>query len=168
MRKESQEDGLSEFQFVVIDIRKRLDAPASAMLQSLNALTGNSISIIDDISTVNFDEPPRKTAFLFVSSEFDATMGSELEHTEAVFVLEDDIGKVDYEHRFDNGDDLIYQLADEIYRCYQQEAEQYLISGDVKTAEIKRKVSNKIHEELDKAYNSTLKSDSTITKSIDA
>ncbi|CAF1395572.1 unnamed protein product [Adineta steineri] len=95
-------------------------------------------------------------------------MESEPEHIEAVFVLEDDISKVDYQHRFDNGDDLIYQLADEIYRCYQQEAEQYSILGDVKTAEIKRKVSNKIHEELDKAYNSALKRDSTITKSIDA
>ncbi|CAF1437940.1 unnamed protein product [Adineta steineri] len=167
-RKESQGDDLSEFQFAVINIRKRLDAPASAMLQSLKALTGNSILIIDDISTVDFDELDKKTTFLFVSSEFDVTMERALEHTKAIFVLEDDISKVDYQHRFGSGDDLIYQLADEIYRCYQQEAEQCSISGDVKAAEIKRNISNKMHEELDKAYNSVLKNNIIITTSIDA
>ncbi|CAF1491294.1 unnamed protein product [Adineta steineri] len=84
-------------------------------------------------------------------------MESELEHTEAVFVLEEDISKVDYQHRFSNGDDVIFQLADEIYRCYQQEAKKYSISGDLKTAEIKRNVSNKIHEELGKVYSSALR-----------
>ncbi|CAF1435323.1 unnamed protein product [Adineta steineri] len=91
-----------------------------------------------------------------------------LEHTKAIFVLEDDISKVDYQHRFGSGDDLIYQLADEIYRCYQQEAEQCSISGDVKAAEIKRNISNKMHEELDKAYNSVLKNSIIITTSTDA
>ena len=134
------------------------------MLQSLNALTENSIFIFDGISTVNFDGLPKKATILFVSSEFVATMEDEPEHIEAIFVLEKDISKVDYKKSFDNGEDLIFQLADELYRCYQQEAEKYSILGDFETAEIKRDISNKIHEELGKAYNSVLKEDSTTYK----
>jgi len=133
------------------------------MLHSLDTTTENSIFIIDDGATINFDELPKKTTFLFTSSEFAARMGDKPERIEAVFTLEQNENKVDYRQRFDNSEDLIFELADEIYRCYKKEAKEYFESDDKSTANIKEEKANQIHPELNKAYNWVLAGNNSTT-----
>ena len=137
------------------------------MLQCLDSMAENCIFILDDTSITDFDDLPKKTTFLFVSSEFAAAMKDKLEQVQAVFVLEKDISKVDYRERFDNGDDLIFQLADEIYKCYKTEAQQHIRTGDLIAAKTKEGLANQIHSELKKAYNSVFTCNHTTLASTD-
>jgi hypothetical protein len=160
-------DGLAKFQFVIIDVSKRLDKLASAMLESLNSLTGDSIFIIDDSAAVNFDELPKKTTFLFVSSQFAATMTSKPTQIETIFILEDDKTKVDHRERFATDVDLIFQLADVIYRCYTEEARECLAFKNSSMAKRKEQLANQIHDELKKVYKSVVTGNNVITAAID-
>jgi hypothetical protein len=140
------------FQFVLIDISKHLNPLATAMLNSLFSMTKHAILIVDDDTAINFDELPKKTTFLFVSSEFAATMRRKSEQVETVFILENDKNKVDHQERFDNGEDLIFELADKIYQCYKREANGYLTLGDVMMAKTKEEQANQIHSTLKRVY----------------
>jgi hypothetical protein len=144
--------GLTEFQFVVIDILKYLDPLATAMLNALVSMTKNAIFIFNGNAVINFDELPKKTTFLFVSSEFAAKMRHKSEQVETVFILENDKNKVDHRERFDNGGDLIFELADKIYQCYKREADDYLTFGDMMMAKTKEEQANQIHSTLKRAY----------------
>jgi hypothetical protein len=128
--------------------------------------TGNSIININDVTLVNFDSLLKKITFRFVSSEFAATMKEEPEQSERIFILEKEKNKADYHRRFDNGEDLIFQLADEIYRCYTKEARECLQSGDSFIAKRKEEIAKNIHGELKKVYKSVSKGDVTIKESI--
>ncbi|CAF2931568.1 unnamed protein product [Rotaria sp. Silwood2] len=100
----------------------------------------------------NFGELPKKATFLFVSSEFAATMKNKPEQVETVFILEYDKNKVDNRERFATDEDIICQLADEIYRCYEKEAREYSEYGDPSIAKIKEEQANRIHIELKKIH----------------
>jgi hypothetical protein len=152
---------------MVIDISNRLDQVALAMLQSLNSMIENSIFIMNDNSAIDFDLLSKKTTFLYVSSQFAATMKRKPKQIEAMFILEDDKNKIDHYERFGSGRDLIFQLADEIYRCYKKEARECLESGDLTTAKIKEEFANKIHEELKRVYNSMLTHNNNVMTPID-
>ncbi len=143
---------LTEFQFVVIDILKHLDPLATAMFNSLVSMIKNAIIIFNSNTAINFDKLPKKTTFLFVSSEFAAKMRHKSEQVETVFILENDKNKVDHRERFDNGEDLIFELADKIYQCYKREADDYLTFGDIMMAKAKEEQANQIHSNLKRAY----------------
>ena len=128
------------------------------MLNSLMSTTKNTIFIFDDITEINFDELLKKPTFLFVSSDFAATMGTKSEQIEMVFILETDKNQVDYRERFDNGEDLIFELADNIYQCYKKEANNYLTSGDTVMAKMKKDQASDIHGILKSAYKSVIPS----------
>ncbi|CAF4184048.1 unnamed protein product [Rotaria sp. Silwood2] len=79
-------------------------------------------------------------------------MKNKPEQVETVFILEDDKNKVDHRERFATDEDIICQLADEIYRCYEKEAREYSQSGDPSRAKIKEEQANRIHIELKKIH----------------
>jgi hypothetical protein len=91
-------------------------------------------------------------------------MKNKPEQIKAIFILEDDKSKADCRERFPTGQQLIFHLADELYRCYQIEAKTV---GDTSIAKIKERQANQIHVELKKAYKSTFRDNNTITTSID-
>jgi hypothetical protein len=103
---------------------------------------------------------------LFVSSEFATAMESKPEQTKAIFILEDDNTKVDHRERFATGEDLIFQLTDELYRCYKKEANDYLIVGNTAMAEIQEKQASRIHSELKTAHQNYFASKNSSTASI--
>ncbi|CAF3367740.1 unnamed protein product [Rotaria socialis] len=145
---------LTTFQFVLIDLLTRFNKRASAMLDCLCLLMKDSIIIKAHASILDLKHLPNKTTIFFVSSECAAEMAGELEHGEPIFILENDKNKVDYRKRFDNDEDLIFQLADEIYRCCKKESMELLESDQSSLAEEKNAVANQIHVELKKAYKS--------------
>jgi len=124
------------------------------MLNRLRSLVKDSIIINDHASFIDLKKLPNKITLFFVSSEFAATMKDKPEQTEAIFILESDKNQVDHRKQFDTGEDLIFQLADEIYRCYKKEASELLQSGDSSIAKEKEDLANRIHGELKKAYKS--------------
>jgi hypothetical protein len=142
------------------------------MLKCLYALAEDSIVIFDNTSLINFNKLSNKITLLFVSSEFAKTMESKPKQTKAIFILEDDKNKVDQRERFGTGEDLIYQLADEVYRCYKKEASDDFKSGNLWMAEKKGKQADGIHSELWKvqerylATNKTTKASACAAKTI--
>ncbi len=124
------------------------------MLTSVNTMIEKCIFIMHDNPVIDFDLLPKKTTFLYTSSQFAATMKRKPKQIEAIFILEDDKNKIDHYERFGSGIDLIFQLSDEIYRCYRKEVRECLESGDLSTAKIKEEFANKIHAELKNVYKS--------------
>ena len=105
------------------------------MLHSLVSMVDDSIFITNESRATNLDWLPKeKTPFLFISSEYASAMKGKPEQDMAVFVLEEDRNKVDHRARFDKSDDLIFQLADELDRCYKQEMQKHLRAGNIVTA----------------------------------
>ena len=152
--------------FVLINLSTQLNQLASAMLDTLCSLTKDSILILENRSTIDFDELPKKTILLFTSSEFVATMKNKPEQIAVYFILENDKNKVDQRERFATGADLICQLADEIYRCYIKEASEYLMLGDSSMSEIIAKQANNVHNELWKVHEKYSVSNNTTKDSI--
>lgn len=160
-------DQLRRFQFVLIGLSAHLSDVAGAMLESLRALAKDSIIIFDDSLVIDYDALSRKNTLLFVSSEYMATMKNKLEHIGEIFMLDSDHSKPGYRDSFPTGEDLIFQLADELYRCYKLEASDLLDSGDTDSAKQKEELADRIHDELKKAYTSTVKEDNSDAISAD-
>ncbi|CAF1446776.1 unnamed protein product [Adineta steineri] len=125
-------------------------------------MVANAIFIYDDNSTTDFDQLPDKPTFLIISSSVAAKMNNKPQQTKATFILEEDKNKVDYRERFGNGEDLIFELADAVYQCYKNEANQYSLSGDMKTAKIKEEQAKQVHSNLKRAYISASDNNSII------
>lgn len=143
---------LSKFQFILIDIANRLDQVSLAMLKALQSMIKESLLICPDTSVIDLDTPSEMTTFLFISSEVAEMIMRQNKQIGPTFILENDPKKVDDEMRFGSGLDLLFQLADEIYRCYIKEEREY---------------ANQIHVELKRIYNSISKNNLSTEKSID-
>ncbi|CAF1342495.1 unnamed protein product [Adineta steineri] len=152
-------------QFVLIDLSTHLNELASAMLETMCSLAKDLILNFETDSDFDFDKLPKKTTILFVSSKFVATMKSKPDQVEKVFILEEDKSRVDNQERFATGKDLIFLLADAIYRCYNKEAKAYSESGDMSSANRKKEEVNRIHSELKKTHQRFFRRDTTINTS---
>ena len=144
---------LSKFQFLLIDIANRLDQVSLAMLKALKSMMKESLLICPDTSIIGLVTLSEKTTFLFISSQAAEMIMRQNKQIGPMFILENDPKKVDDEMRFGSGLDLLFQLADEIYRCYMKEEREY---------------ANQIHVELKRIYNSISKDNPpSMEKSID-
>ena len=138
------------------------------MLKALQSMIKESLMICPDISIIDLDTLSEKTTFLFISSELAEIIMRQNKQIGPMFILENDPKRVDYEIRFGSGLDLLFQLADEIYRCHMKEARKYVQSGDLSTANIREEYANQIHVELKRIYNSFSKDNlPSMEKSID-
>jgi hypothetical protein len=153
---------LTDVQFVVVDLSTRLSKLASAMLNALHQLTNGTILIADNGSEIDFQQLPDKTIFLFTSSQFIVSMKTKFKQNSLMFILESDPNKVDQRERFATGEDLICQLADEMYRCYTKEASKYFGLNDPKMAKEKENLAKQIHNELRKAHQKIVTLDNNI------
>lgn len=142
----------STTQFVLIDLSTRLNELASAMLDSLRSMAKDSILNFENGSDFDFGKLPQRSTVLFVSSEFAAKMTNKPKQVENVFILEDDASRADHRKRFATGKDLIFQLADELFRCYEREAIAYSTAGDVSTAKTKEEEANRIFSQLKQVH----------------
>ena len=159
---------LSKFQFLLIDIANRLDQVSLAMLKALKSMMKESLLICPDTSIIGLVTLSEKTTFLFISSQAAEMIMRQNKQIGPMFILENDPKRVDYEVRFGSGLDLLFQLADEIYRCYMKEAREYVQSGDLTTANIREEYAKQIHTELKRIYNSISKNNPpSMEKSID-
>jgi hypothetical protein len=133
------------------------------MLRSLCSLVKDSILVYDDAALDDLDIPAGKITYFFVSSEVAATMTTKSDQSRTIFILEDDRNKVDHLNRFDTDEDLIFQLGDEIYRCFKKEVEDLLQAGEQSLAEKKQHMADRIHGELKDAYKCSLKYGNMVT-----
>jgi hypothetical protein len=130
----------------------RLSQLASAMLNALRSLTKDSILICDNSSDINFDTMLNKTILLFASSQSITSMTRKPQQFTQSFILEEDKNKGDQLGHYTNSEDLIFQLADELYRYYNWESNEDLRSGDTSMANEKKELANQIHKELKKVH----------------
>jgi hypothetical protein len=147
---------LTDVQFILVDLSTRLSELASAMLDALHRLTNGTILIFNNGSDIDLQLLADKSIFLFTSSQFVASMKTKFKQNLFIFTLESDPNKVDQRKRFATGEDLICQLADEMYRCYTKETLKHFLRGDVKMAKDKENLANRIHSELRNAYQKTI------------
>ncbi|CAF4278847.1 unnamed protein product [Rotaria sp. Silwood2] len=81
------------------------------------------------------------------------TKSEELDRISAKWLAhQEDENKVGQRERFANSEDLIFQLADELYRCYKNEANDASRLGDNSLAKEKEELANQIHSELKKVH----------------
>ena len=126
------------------------------MLNALRSLTQDTILIYDKEFEVDLERFTRKLTLLFTSSEYATLMKLESKQNLLIFTLESDTNKVDQRKRFATGEDLICQLADEMYRCYMKEASANAQSGDVSKAKDKENLANRIYPELHDAHHKAI------------
>jgi hypothetical protein len=136
------------------------------MLNTLHSLTNGSILIFDNTSDIDFDALSDKTVLLFTSSQAISSMKKKLKQGTQLFLLEDDKNEVDHRERFASSEDLIWQLADELYRYYKQEASDDFISGHTLLSKKKEELADQIHNELTHVHKKLLNSDTTKKQSI--
>ncbi|UJR12027.1 hypothetical protein I4U23_016205 [Adineta vaga] len=151
-RNKENTKSITNFQFFLIDVTKNLNEHACAMLKVLISMTPTAIHIFDHCSSIDYRQLPNKPTFLLVSSVFAATMNDKPKQVEGILILEENGNPVDHRTHFENGEDLIFELADEIYRCYIKEANQYSQSGGSMIAEIKKEQANQVHKNIKEAY----------------
>jgi len=122
------------------------------MLDALRSLTNDSILIHNNYSEIDFDTMINKIIVIFTHSQLMSSMKkihSQLTH---YFILEDNNNEVDQPRRFNNSEDLIFQLADELYRYYKWEANEDFRSADNDKQKEKEEVANTIHKQLKKVH----------------
>jgi len=124
------------------------------MLKALITMVKPAIYVFDDIPATDFHQFSDKPTYFFVSSTTAAKMKDISKQTQSTFILEEDKNKVDHYEQFENGEDLIFELGDVIYRCYKKEANQYLSSDDTIMVDMKEEQANQVHRNLKKAYKS--------------
>ncbi|UJR24444.1 hypothetical protein I4U23_005820 [Adineta vaga] len=150
-------ESVSDVQFIVVGLKPHLNTLALAMFDALYQLMDGSIQVFENESDVDLRQFDDKTVFLFTSDQFIARMTEEFGENVLLFILESDPTKVDNQRRFRTGEDLICQLADELYRCYNQETSKYIPIGDIKTTENKKNVADRIHSTLRKVHETITK-----------
>ncbi|CAF4342948.1 unnamed protein product, partial [Adineta steineri] len=134
---------------------------ASAMLTTLQSLTNDSILIYDNSSKVDFETMPDTTILVFTTNQIISTMTNISEQQIKFFILEEDKNRVDQRERFDNCEDLMFQLADELYRYYKLEAIGYTKLGNISLAKEKEEKANRIHKELKEVHQRFSRIDTT-------
>jgi hypothetical protein len=75
------------------------------------------------------------------------------------FLLEETDNEINQPGRFNNSEDIIFQLADELYRCYKWESNEDSRSGNTDTAQQKEELANQIHSNLKKIHQIFSKND---------
>ena len=139
-----------------------------AMLKCLRSLSAGSIFIFDDDSINGLEKLPQKRTLLFVSSQYTDMAKRKLVQVENIFILDNGQNMTDHQNTLSTAEGLIFQLADELYRCYRLEASDSLNSGDVHLAESQEKQADRIHPELKQVYRSVCKSEDITAAVVDA
>ncbi|CAF4116876.1 unnamed protein product [Adineta steineri] len=145
-------ESLRTVQFVLIGLTTHFNQLASAMLTTLQSLTNDSILIYDNSSKFDFETMPDTTILVFTTNQIISTMTNISEQQIKFFILEEDKNRVDQRKRFDNCEDLMFQLADELYRYYKLEAIGDTKLGNISLAKEKEEKANRIHIELKEVH----------------
>ncbi|CAM4915895.1 unnamed protein product [Rotaria socialis] len=143
---------LKNVQFIVTDLSKHLNKFASAMLNTLQSMTNDSLLIYDNGSDFDSDVTSDKRILLFSTAQYASLTTESFKQKAQIFILEEDTNKVDLKQRFDNSEDLIFELADQLYRYYMLEAKEDSKQGDTYSAKEKEDLANRIHSELKKVF----------------
>ncbi|CAF1351980.1 unnamed protein product [Adineta steineri] len=125
---------------------------ASAMLTTLQSLTNDSILIYSNSSKVDFETMSDKTILVFTTNQIMSTMTNISKQSIKFFILEEDKNRVNQMERFDNCEDLMFQLADELHHYYKLEAIGDTKLGDISLAKEKEEQANRIHKELKEVH----------------
>jgi hypothetical protein len=143
---------LRRSQFILIDLSTRLTPLASAMLDKISFLTNHSILIHHNYSEIDFNTMINKTIVLFTTSQVISSLKKTHSQLTHYFILKDEKNEVSQRGQFNDSEDLIFQLADELYRYYKWEANEDLRSGDNDAEKEKEEIANRIHKELKKVH----------------
>ena len=140
---------------------------SNEMIKVLQSLTKNSIIILDHPSEMDFNSLQHKTIFIFTTNEIHSFMNKRLSQVNSFFLLGE--GQSDKIKYFDHLKDLLFELSDQLYRCYRWEMEKDLESGEKSLSNQKNELANQIHYQLKKLYRIKgdlfLEKKSTISKS---
>mgnify|MGYP002384079473 CR=1 FL=1 len=160
-----------DFQVILIDLSKRLIPLARNMLDTLKSISkvDESECIFEYASMEDCIDKlfEQKITYLFVSNRIDINeIKKRGDSIERIVILEDDTINVDYKQRFNNGVDLIFELADELNRCYKEEVEIYNLSGNVDEARKRNALADEIHPKLKIIFESMSKQTQIIMKPV--
>jgi hypothetical protein len=122
------------------------------MLNVLQSLINDSILTLNNYSDINFDQMKNKTIFIFTNSKIYSSIKKETQQPTKFFILEEDKNLNDQLGHFNKSEDLIFQLADQLYQCYIWEVDDDQRSGRNSQAIQKKEFANQIHKQLKEVY----------------
>jgi hypothetical protein len=141
---------LTHSKFVSIDLTDDDLSPLSfAMLNVLQSLTNDSILIVKNCSEIDLNQIKDKTIFIFTTSRISSLVKKEIrQQPQKLFILGQDQNSNNEENYFHNSEDFIFELADELYRCYMWEVNNDRRSGNTLASTYKNELANQIHKQL--------------------
>ncbi|UJR24514.1 hypothetical protein I4U23_005889 [Adineta vaga] len=149
---QSSSVSLRNTQFILLGLSKRMSQLAQAMFKALHSLTNETILIYENPSEISFSTIGNKTLMIFTDNRVNSSMLTKPNITMKLFILETNDSKVNNEDRFGSDEDLMFQLSDELYRCYQWEANEDWRDDQEIISKQKEEIAKNIHEQLTKVY----------------
>lgn len=138
--------------FIVVDLSNSLTDLTRKMLETLRMLTNDSISIVDNCSHLNLKQIQNKCVLIFTTKQFYNPNHFSDFDVKKCFLLQDQTNQSEENEHFNNVKDLIFELADQLYRIYRQESIDDLNCSQIQKGLIKEIISKEIYIQLENLY----------------
>ena len=147
---------LAHSKFVIIGLTKdNLSPLAFKMLNTLKSLVTDSMLIVKNFREVNFEAISAKKIYIFTNSEMYPSVQKKTK-ADLIYILEKENNRIVQEQHYNDSEDLINELADELYRCYISEIEDDRKSDETILLKEKEEIANEIPKKIKELYQTTI------------
>ncbi|CAF1338001.1 unnamed protein product [Adineta ricciae] len=143
---------LKNTQFILLGLSKNMTPIATAMFKALHSLMNETVVSYDNPSEIPHSTMNDKIWMVFTTNQMNLSTVKKASPSAKFFVLETDEAKVNNYERFGSDEDLMFQMSDELYRCFHLEADEDWREGEEQLSKQKQAIAKKIHEKLKEVY----------------
>ncbi|CAF1213642.1 unnamed protein product [Rotaria sp. Silwood1] len=135
--------------FILVNLSEHMSEFASAVLNILSSVTSNLIHVMNDVSSDDFYQWPKRPISIFTTAQFISPLEKKIPKYLKTFVLSDSKNNTE-QQQFTTIDELICRLVDEIIQHYRFEANEFIKMENSIKAQEQYKQINRIYRELRK------------------
>ncbi|CAF2517858.1 unnamed protein product [Rotaria sp. Silwood2] len=147
-RSNSNKDSIPNVPFALINLSEHISEFASAVLYILCSVTSNLIYVMNDASTNDCYQWPKRPMSIFTTAQFVSSSEKKIPKYIKFFVLSDSKNNTEQQQQFTTIDELICRLVDEIIQHYRFEANEFIkMKNSIKMQEQYKQI-NRIYHEL--------------------
>ncbi|CAF1591421.1 unnamed protein product [Adineta ricciae] len=143
---------LKNTQFILLGLLKKMTPIATAMFKALHSLMNETIVSYDNPSEIPHSAMSDKILMIFTTNQMNLSTVKKASPSAKFFVLETDEAKVNNYERLGSDEDLMFQMSDELCRCFHLEANEDWREGEEQLSKQKQAIAKKIHEKLKEVY----------------
>ena len=140
-------DFLLNVRFLLVDLEYRMDRTSKAMLNTLEPFMMSQLTVVKDFEKLDRIRSNKELRiFIFTTAEFADLLGQISSIGEEIFVL--GISTNPLYKIFENIQDLIFQVAEELAQCYGEEVHMHVELGELNLAACKQEIINDMYRQL--------------------